>query len=151
MLTIKFIMLAIKISTLVIVPLKDVSWRKKTDRKMSPELIILENASKVAHQIWKETGSPSERGHPASEDHSRACSHLRRTLRHAETSARISHYEDLMTASECNRRKLNAIIRRQRMSDLTVTAIRVNGHIIIDEEEIRRDWANYFEELATPT
>ena len=118
---------------------------------MSPELIILENASKVARHIWKEAGSPSERDHPAAEDRHHTRSQLRRALRHTETSARISHYEDLMTASECNRRKLNAIIRRQRMSDLTVTAIRVNGHIIIDEEEIRRDWASYLEELATPT
>ena len=63
MLTIKFITLAVKISTLFGVPLKDVSRRKKTDRKMSPELIILENASKVAHHIWKEAGSSSEHGH----------------------------------------------------------------------------------------
>ena len=90
MLTIKFITLAVKISTLVAVPLKDVSRRKKTDRKMSPELIILENATKVAHHIWKEAGSPSERGHPSAEDRSRARSHLGRTLCHAETSARIT-------------------------------------------------------------
>ena len=144
MLTIKFITLAVKISTLFGVPLKDVSRRKKTDRKMSPELIILENASKVAHHIWKEAGSSSEHGHHAAEDRSRARSHLRRTLRHAETPARISHYEDLITASGYDRRKLHALIRRQRMSDLKVPAITVNGYIINEEEKISREWVNYF-------
>lgn len=121
----------------------------KPNIKWTPELAAAVKKSKEIHFSWKKAGRPTgdDRLWVAKKE---ASKQIRRVQRKQNAEARNELLREIDQAAENDSKLFHKLLQRRRTQELGQTAIWVNGELSTNQEIIRQDWANYYEELSTP-
>lgn len=141
---------AITVATLEAVPFTIVREKShKKPRKWSKDLAEAILESKRCHQVWKEEGSP--RGnHSAWISKKRAKKKVRSIQRQQDANDRRQLLQSISQAHDSDQALFHRIIARQRKEGGSSQAMLVKGTITSDVDEIREEWAKYYQQLSTP-
>ena len=141
------VIMALNEAARVSIPTKVVKL-KGPARKASPTLSQRLKSSKVAFASWKAAGRPGPID-PLSIERKIAKKAVRQQQRLETTEERKYFYEQVM--SDINTANFHKLIRKQRKTNTSTTAIMVNGELCFDRDAQREEWASYFESLGTPS
>ncbi len=124
--------------------------RKKRQTKIPISQSIkekLESCRKIHKELKKKGLSVSKNPTLIKEKRS-----LRRAIRIELAIRRNKTYKDLMIADSNKDKLFYKLISKQRKTkQRTIKAMRVNGEIINDQDEILEAWAHHFHKLGTPS
>ena len=141
----------LSIATTAAVPVTErrIGGPKRNQPKWTPEFKAAETASKAAHFAWKCAGKPPN--HPLHSKVMKTKKTVRRVQRVATALERKSLLAEVSAAAAWDRQLLNKLIARQRATPTDNQGLLINGQLITDDLEILEAWAEYYEQLATPS
>ena len=120
---------------------------RSKQKQWYPELKEAVELSKAKLYAWKSAGKP--RGnHPAWEEKKEATRKVRSVQRKKAAADRKALLEEISIATENDPQLAFKLIRQQQKQDNTSTCIKVGESLITDNDEIRSQWASFFENLA---
>ena len=123
----------------------------RTNTYLNPLIIQAMKDSRQAHLRWKSAIDLDDK-EIASVGRKLAKRRLRSSMRSYNAANRMNLYQDLTKAHMDKDVLFHKLIARQRCSSKkTSQALKVDGVLITDAEEILEAWADHFERLATPT
>jgi hypothetical protein len=138
---------AINMAAKTATPYTDISVGKKTNKRWTPELAQAVKVSKQEHHRWKEAGRPAG-DDPLYTLKKKAAKKVRTILRHQRAEDRGQLIQEISQATERDQALAHRLIRKQRGQGERSTALWIRGELVIDDIQIREEWANYCEELA---
>ena len=125
--------------------------RKSKSRTVwSPAIASAAAEAKRAFWLWKENGRPPH-PHALSVTRKTKAKKLRSAQRRESAARRTGLLKRVMQASEDDTRTFHQLIKKNRNQTLGSTALIFSEEeLLFDEDDQRRQWANYFEHLSTP-
>ena len=122
--------------------------RSKGRREWTPELAEAETQSKAVFHAWKEAGRPPS-PHPCHTKMVAAKKKVQKVTRRQDVDSMRQRLNKISDASENDQRLFHELIRLQE-GTASNDCLLIDGQLIMEEEEIRQKWAEYFEKLGTP-
>ena len=116
----------------------------------TPELEQAIASSKRIHHNWKEAGRP--RGdNDLWKEKKEATKAVRSVQRRQAAADRRQLYDEIENATENDSQLWHKLIQKRKSQSQVSSALEVEGKLVTDEDTIRDAWADYFQQLATPT
>ncbi len=141
----------IECATIAAVPSTNKGPVRVGKSKWYPELQEAVATAKKSHHAWKEAEKP-HRDHPLAAKRRKDRKQVRRIQRQHEAAKHTELLGKISDASESDSKLFYQLIRKQRATPQTCSAIRVgNGDLSQDDDVIREAWAEHFEHLANGT
>jgi hypothetical protein len=140
------IMEALQVSAQAAVPSKVIKL-KGPSKKLSPGLAKKLKENKEVFYIWKWVGCPPP-SHPRSIERTKTKRAVRQQQRADAADERRFFYEQVM--ADVNNTNFHKLIKRQRSTTKTSSAIVINGELCSDQLEQVEAWVTHFETLGTP-
>ena len=131
------------------IPSKTSKTFKGPSRKLSPKLAEAVATSKKSHYLWKSAGRPGDH-HPLSEQRKKHTKEVRKVQRQEAIDSRNKLYQDIMVAHEKDQATFYRLLKHQHGARGQVTALKLQGELVYDQDIQREAWADYFQSLATP-
>ncbi|CAG2213888.1 unnamed protein product [Mytilus edulis] len=101
---------------------------------------------------WKMAGRPRDQENIHFRNMKNGKRKLRSTQRQLEAVARKQKFENIMTAREGDQKLFFKLVNDQRRTGMEkTTQLKFKNGIYDNPDSIRKGWAEYFEELATPS
>jgi hypothetical protein len=124
-------------------------WYPNRKKTLPRDTLELHRKSKQLFWIWKTNGR--NRDDPIYDEMQRLKKEIRCTQRRELAQSRNNYYQDI-AANKNNAKIFHGLVNRQRKHATVETSkLVVNGEEKEDDEEITEAWAQYFENLSTPS
>ena len=131
---------------------KGKNQNKKRKRPWTPELTTAAKLSKIHHAKWKAAGKPTDPNNLSLRNKKKYKKQLRSLQRRLEATIRNDKYQKIMELNENNDAEFFRLVRQQRdTSNSICSSLNFNNVTLNDDVEVREAWADYFEDLSTPT
>ena len=123
---------------------------KRTARVWNPRIKAAMKTAKRAFWIWKELGKPKSQHH-SWEEMLKTKKILRATQRQEAKANKVKLINDIMNASERDQKLFHRLIKNSRGHSNVNPVLQGEDGLVFDTSAQRDLWADYFENLASPT